>query len=356
MESHELGPEHAGGDDGAEERVEETEGDEVRGDAPEDAEEGAHGEGLLRDGEEDRGTAVDEVADVVADALVGVVGGALRLEGEVGVVGEVLAQEETGEPETPLEGDEALDVLVHGEQRRGDHDDEEVSVHRGVETGDVLAAQGGGHVALDVREDHHQTGRRGAEGQHHQEKTSRAAALVAVVVDSGETKGAHKRRDEPRGLALDVRGVALGAVARPRGRHGRDRGRVPVSRNAQPSDKDGAWSPSAGPNQWPIGTRDEFGTFSQVAARFRAASPSPRADFGRGRERAFATPRRARVRTSAETPARWRPGLSTTRSGSRDPRVSRRGPSRASARTTCFTFPNSARRRRNSSAPRTPSA
>ena len=51
MESHELGPEHAGGDDGAEERVEETKGDEVGGDAPEDAEEGAHGEGLLRDGE-----------------------------------------------------------------------------------------------------------------------------------------------------------------------------------------------------------------------------------------------------------------------------------------------------------------
>ena len=91
MESHELGPEHAGGDDGTEERVEETKGDEVGGDAPEDAEEGAHGEGLLRDGEEDRGAAVDEVSDVVAYALVGVVGGALRLEGEVGVVCEILA-------------------------------------------------------------------------------------------------------------------------------------------------------------------------------------------------------------------------------------------------------------------------
>ena len=167
-----------------------------------------------RDGEEDRGAAVDEVSDVVAYALVGVVGGALRLEGEVGVVCEVLAQEETGEPETPLQGDEALDVLVHGEQGGGDHDDEEVPVHRGVETGDVLAAQGGGHVALDVREYHHQTGRRGAEGQHHQKKTSRAAALVAVEIDLGETEGAHESRDEPRGLALDVRGVALGAVAR----------------------------------------------------------------------------------------------------------------------------------------------
>ena len=31
MESHELGPEHAGGDDSAEERVEETKGDEVGG-------------------------------------------------------------------------------------------------------------------------------------------------------------------------------------------------------------------------------------------------------------------------------------------------------------------------------------
>ena len=68
------------------------------------------------------------------------------------MVCEVLAQEETGEPETPLQGDEALDVLVHGEQGGGDHDDEEVPVHRGVETGDVLAAQGGGHVALDVRD------------------------------------------------------------------------------------------------------------------------------------------------------------------------------------------------------------
>ena len=94
-----------------------------------------------------------------------------------------------------------------------------------------------------------------------------------------------------------------------------------MSQNAQEAQ---GWCGPPRPDRNRLSGR-EFGTFVSLTGRFRC----PRHErFGRGRE-APSSHNAARVRKSAETPARWRLGSSTTRSGS-DPRVSC-GPSRASA-------------------------
>mmetsp|Transcript_9546 Transcript_9546/g.34775 ORF Transcript_9546/g.34775 Transcript_9546/m.34775 type:complete len:209 (-) Transcript_9546:262-888(-) len=198
MEPHQPRAEELRRDDRPEQRVREAKVQQVWGDAVQNPEERAHGEDLLHEGEQHGVARVDEVSRVVADALIRVVHAPLRFQFEIRVVPEVLADEQTRQPQPPLQRDEVLDVLVHREERRRDCDDAEVLVDGLVEPLLVLVRQRGHHVSLDVREHDHERGRRRAHEEHPREQRPRADFVVAGVVNLRERRRAPERVHEPR--------------------------------------------------------------------------------------------------------------------------------------------------------------